>query len=93
MDIKKIEELLKSLEKKGGVVPDEIKKLVPFMDVSKQARYPILGALWHPPGGIARHDAVVWTYARAADAAGDDPGRATGGRQGQRGGGPPGALS
>ena len=52
------------------ISPDEIKKLVPFMDVSTSARYPILGALWHPPGGIARHDAVVWTYARAADAAG-----------------------
>lgn len=52
------------------IYPDEIKKLVPFMDVSKTARYPILGALWHPPGGIARHDAVVWTYARSADAAG-----------------------
>ena len=50
--------------------PDEIKKLVPFMDVSTKARQPILGALWHPPGGIARHDAVVWSYARAADAAG-----------------------
>ncbi len=50
--------------------PDEIHKLVPFMDVSLDARYPILGALWHPPGGIARHDAVVWAYARAADAAG-----------------------
>ena len=43
--------------------PQEVKKLVPYMDVSKNARYPILGALWHPPGGIARHDAVVWTYA------------------------------
>lgn len=52
------------------IYPDEIKRMVPFMDVSKNARYPILGALWHPPGGIARHDAVVWTYARAADAAG-----------------------
>ena len=52
------------------IYPDEIKKLVPFMDVTTNARYPILGALWHPPGGIARHDAVVWTYARAADAAG-----------------------
>jgi sarcosine oxidase subunit beta len=50
--------------------PQEVKKLVPCMDVSKNARYPILGALWHPPGGIARHDAVVWTYARSADAAG-----------------------
>ena len=35
-----------------------------------QARYPVLGALWHPPGGIIRHDAVVWGYARGADALG-----------------------
>jgi len=50
--------------------PDEIKRLVPFMDVSADTRYPILGALYHPPGGIIRHDAVVWGYARAADARG-----------------------
>ena len=50
--------------------PDEIKELVPYMDTSKKARYPILGALYHPPGGIIRHDAVVWGYARAADAHG-----------------------
>ena len=50
--------------------PDEIKKLVPFMDTSEEARYPILGALYHPPGGIIRHDAVVWGYARGADAYG-----------------------
>ncbi len=47
--------------------PNEIAKLVPRMDVSSEARYPILGALWHPPGGIIRHDAVVWGYARGAD--------------------------
>ncbi len=47
--------------------PDEIKRLVPLMDVGDRPRYPILGALWHPPGGIVRHDAVVWGYARAAD--------------------------
>jgi sarcosine oxidase, subunit beta len=47
--------------------PAEIKKLVPFMDVSERARYPILGALYHPPGGTIRHDAVNWGYARAAD--------------------------
>ena len=29
-------------------------------------RYPILGALYHPPGAIARHDAVAWGYARYA---------------------------
>lgn len=46
--------------------PDEIAELVPYMDVSKDTRYPILGALYHPPGGTIRHDAVVWGYARAA---------------------------
>src|ERR1700694_2063684 len=50
--------------------PDEIKKLVPFMDVSDQTRFPILGALYHPPGGTIRHDAVNWGYARGADAHG-----------------------
>jgi sarcosine oxidase subunit beta len=50
--------------------PEDIKRLVPFMDVSRHTRYPILGALYHPPGGIIRHDAVNWGYARAADALG-----------------------
>ncbi len=50
--------------------PAEIKKLAPVIDVSDHPRYPILGALWHPPGGIVRHDAVVWGYARAADGLG-----------------------
>lgn len=50
--------------------PDEIAELVPYLDVSVDVRYPILGALYHPPGGIVRHDAVVWGYARAADALG-----------------------
>jgi sarcosine oxidase subunit beta len=44
----------------------EVKKLVPPLDTSDGVRYPILGALYHPPGGIIRHDAVVWGYARAA---------------------------
>lgn len=50
--------------------PTEIKELVPYLDVSEQARYPVLGALYHPPGGIIRHDAVNWAYARGADAFG-----------------------
>jgi sarcosine oxidase subunit beta len=50
--------------------PGEIAKLAPFLDLSDRPRYPILGALYHPPGGIVRHDAVVWAYARAADAHG-----------------------
>jgi len=49
------------------IYPDEIKKLAPFMDLSDHPRYPVLGALYHPPGGIIRHDAVVWGYARDAD--------------------------
>jgi sarcosine oxidase subunit beta len=46
---------------------DELARLVPDLDLSDRPRYPIVGALYHPPGGIIRHDAVVWGYARAAD--------------------------
>ncbi len=49
------------------ITPAEIKKLAPFMDVSDHPRYPVLGALYHPPGGVIRHDAVVWGYAHGAD--------------------------
>ncbi len=49
------------------IFPEEIKSLVPVMDVSKAAHAPIQAALYHPPGGIIRHDAVVWGYARGAD--------------------------
>ena len=50
--------------------PDEVKRLAPAMHVSPDATYPIMGALYHPPGGIIRHDAVVWGLARGADAGG-----------------------
>jgi sarcosine oxidase, subunit beta len=50
--------------------PAEVRRLVPYLDVSAGARHPVLGALYHPPGGIIRHDAVVWGYARGADARG-----------------------
>jgi len=50
--------------------PDEVQKLAPAMHVSDDATYPIMGALYHPPGGIIRHDAVVWGFARGADAGG-----------------------
>jgi len=49
------------------VWPDEIRRLVPMLDLSSKPRFPILAGLYHPPGGIIRHDAVVWAYARAAD--------------------------
>jgi len=50
--------------------PEEIKQLAPAMHVGEDATYPILGALYHPPGGIIRHDAVVWGFARGADQGG-----------------------
>jgi len=46
--------------------PAEIGRLCPQLDLSDEVRYPILGALYHPPGAIARHDAVAWGYARGA---------------------------
>jgi len=46
---------------------DEIRRLVPAMDMSDRPRLPVMAALYHPPGGIIRHDAVVWGYARACD--------------------------
>ncbi len=49
---------------------DEIKQYCPLLDVSDHPRYPIIGALYHPRGGIMRHDAVVWGYAHQADARG-----------------------
>lgn len=52
--------------------PAEIARLCPYLDLSQQPRYPILAALYHPPGGVIRHDAVVWAYARGADRAGVD---------------------
>jgi sarcosine oxidase subunit beta len=53
------------------IYPDEIKELAPAMAVDNpDAVYPVLGALYHPPGGIIRHDAVVWGLARGADRGG-----------------------
>ena len=49
------------------IYPAEIQKLVPHIDCSDRPRYPIMAALYHPPGGIIRHDAVVWGLARACD--------------------------
>jgi sarcosine oxidase subunit beta len=47
--------------------PDRIGELCPQLDLSDRPSYPIMGALYHPPGGIIRHDAVVWGFARGAD--------------------------
>ncbi len=48
----------------------QVKEMVPIINDSPKARYPILGASFQPRGGVARHDAVAWGYARAADARG-----------------------
>src|SRR6185436_19820660 len=50
--------------------PEEVQRLAPAMRVSDDAVHPIQGALYHPPGGIIRHDAVVWGFARGADRGG-----------------------
>jgi sarcosine oxidase subunit beta len=50
--------------------PDEVRKLAPAMYVGEDTTHPIMGALYHPPGGIIRHDAVVWGFARGADEGG-----------------------
>lgn len=47
--------------------PAEIRDLCPPIDISDHPRYPIQAALYHPPGGVIRHDAVVWAYAHEAD--------------------------
>ncbi len=47
------------------VEPARIKQLVPIIELNGP-RYPVLGGLWQPRGGTARHDAVAWGYARAA---------------------------
>jgi sarcosine oxidase subunit beta len=54
------------------LTPAEIKEIVPILNTSPDARYPVLGASFQPRGGTARHDAVAWGYARGADARGVD---------------------
>ena len=48
-----------------------VRALVPMIDF-EQTRFPVYGGLYHPRGGTARHDAVAWGYARAADRRGVD---------------------
>ena len=49
------------------VGPDFIKKAAPMIDISCGGHAPILGALYHAPGSVARHDAVAWGYGRGAN--------------------------
>jgi len=51
---------------------DEVAEWLPLLDMSPDARYPVLGGFLQRRAGTARHDAVAWGYARAADALGVD---------------------
>ena len=50
---------------------DAVRKMLPYLDFD-QTRFPIYGGLYHARGGTARHDAVAWGFARAADQRGVD---------------------
>lgn len=52
------------------LTPQQIRDIVPFINL--HTRYPVLGASYQARGGVARHDAVAWGFARAADALGVD---------------------
>ena len=51
---------------------DDVARMVPLLDCSPTARYPVMGGLLQRRGGTARHDAVAWGYARGADTRGVD---------------------
>ena len=50
--------------------PQQCKEVIPALDISDRPTYPIFGGMYHPPGGIVRHDAVVWGLAKGASAHG-----------------------
>ncbi|MGB5131415.1 MAG: sarcosine oxidase subunit beta family protein [Steroidobacteraceae bacterium] len=54
------------------LTPAEAKDFCPLLNIGASFRYPVLGAALQRRGGTARHDAVAWGYARAADALGVD---------------------
>ena len=54
------------------LTPEEAKAFCPPLNISRQLRYPVLGGALQRRGGVARHDAVAWGYARGADRFGVD---------------------
>ncbi|MFN3548096.1 MAG: sarcosine oxidase subunit beta [Mesorhizobium sp.] len=52
------------------LTPEQAKAFCPPLNISKDARYPVVGAALQRRGGTARHDAVAWGYARGASARG-----------------------
>ena len=49
------------------VGPEDVKKASPQIDLSCAGHAPIMGALYHAPGAVARHDAIAWGYGHGAD--------------------------
>ena len=54
------------------LTPDQAKAYCPPLDIAANARFPVMGAALQRRGGVARHDAVAWGYARGAAARGVD---------------------
>jgi len=52
------------------VGPDEVLRHCPQIELDCGGNHEIMGALYHAPGAVARHDAVAWGYARRASEAG-----------------------
>jgi len=56
-----IEALLKHRFRPASAAAD-----LPALDISDRPFHPIHAGMYHPPGGILRHDAVVWGLAKGA---------------------------
>ncbi len=54
------------------LTPDQVKAWCPIINTAPDVRHPVVGGMLQRRGGTARHDAVAWGYARAADARGVD---------------------
>jgi sarcosine oxidase, subunit beta len=54
------------------LTPEQAKAFCPLLNIEQNIRYPVTGAALQRRGGVARHDAVAWGYARAAQALGVD---------------------
>ncbi|MBL1422021.1 MAG: sarcosine oxidase subunit beta family protein [Alphaproteobacteria bacterium] len=54
------------------VTPNEVADMAPGINMSDDARYPIVGGILQKRGGVARHDGVAWGFARAGDSLGVD---------------------
>jgi len=54
------------------LTPEQAKEYCPPLNIAANARYPVMGAALQRRGGVARHDAVAWGYARGAAARGVD---------------------